>query len=294
VREQNTRPGQSGHPRQGFEDSEGLRDLLNRLDRGGRGAWRDDPEVAALMRHAAQKYAALAHKHGLDPWEAATAAFDAMRNPSVREAADPWAMVTHAVRITCVSEERGQGLLCSTSRARRPNYSVFHDAERFSDRENVLTDYHPAFQTPPPDAAFDGEDEPAPPHAGDEVTNVASAVEDTIALFSRLGWGPSIARAGVEYVCARLAESASRASAFEALRRDYHARVLLGLSGSSWLAMLRTVLGDPDPDLAYTRSGRGVLLRLLIGESLRALLTDDDLLAEVVLSAPGHPGRRRD
>lgn len=296
MREQNIRPGQSSQPRQGFEDSEGLRALLNRLHSTGRGAWRDDPEAAALMRHAAQKYAALATKHGLDPWEAATAAFDAMRNPSVREAADPWAMVTHAVRITCVSEERGQGLLCSTSRARRPTYSVFHDAERFSDRENLLTDYHPAFQTPPPDAAYDDEPEaePGPSSTGEERTSIASAVEDTIALFTLLGWPASTARAGIEYVCTRLAESSSRSSAFEALRRDYHARVLMGITGPSWLALLRTVLGHPDPDLTHTSAGRGVLLRLLIGEPLRVLLSDDSLLAEVVLSAPGHLGRRRD
>lgn len=287
MREQNTGPRQ---PQQGYEDSEGLRALLDRLNRGGHGAWRDDPEVAALMRHAAHKYAALARKHGLDPWEAATAAFDAMRNPSVRNASDPWAMVTHAVRVTCIAEERGQGLLCSTGRARRPNYSMFHDAERFSDRENLLTDYHPAFQTPPPDD--DEESEPTGVDA--ETTSVASAVEDTIALFSLLGWSPATARAGVEYVCTRLAESSSRTSAFEALRRDYPARVLLGIPGPSWLAMLRAVLGNTDPDLAHTATGRGVLLRLLIGEPLRALLSDDALLAEVVLSAPGHPGRRRD
>jgi hypothetical protein len=295
MREQNIRTGQSrasGHPRQGFEDSEGLRALLNRLHSTGRAAWRNDPEVAALMRHAAQKYAALAKKHGLDPWEAATAAFDAMRNPSVRDASDPWAMVTHAVRITCIAEERGQGLLCSTGRARRPQYSGFHDAERFSDRENLLTDYHPAFQTPPPDV--DDDEEPESSGAGEEPTSIASAVEDTIALFTLLGWPASTARAGAEYVCSRLAESASRSSAFEALRRDYPARVLLGVSGPSWLAMLRTVLGNPDPDLAHTSAGRGVLLRLLIGEPLRDLLSDDALLAEVVLSAPGHPGRRRD
>ncbi|MBN9178777.1 MAG: hypothetical protein J0I43_15600 [Microbacterium sp.] len=273
--------------RQGFEDSEGLRALLNRLYEAGRGAWREDPEAAALMRHAAEKYAALAKKHGLDPWEAAGAAFDAMRNASVRNADDPWAMVTHAVRITCVAEERGQGLLCSTGRARRPHYSVFHDAERFSDRENVLTDYHPAFQTPPPD------DEPEP-DAGGQTTSVGSAVEDTIALFTLLGWPAATARAGIEYVCARLAEASSRAAAFEALRRDYHARVLLGVPGPSWVAMLRTVLGNPDPDLAHIGAGRGVLLRLLIGEPLRALLADDRLLAEVVLSTPGSPGRRRE
>lgn len=287
------RPGFEGH---GFEDSEGLRALLNRLHSRGRGAWRDDPEAAVLMRHAAQKYAALARKHGLDPWEAATAAFDAMRNPSVREAADPWAMVTHAVRITCVSEERGQGLLCSTNRARRANYSGFHDAERFSDRENLLTDYHPAFQTPPPDLNDDDEEQEPPEAAGagEETTSVASAVEDTIGLFTWLGWPASTARAGVEYICARLAESSSRTSAFEALRRDYHARALLDLPGASWLAMLRVVLGNPDPDLAYTAAGRGVLLRLLIDEPLRVLLSDDSVFVEVVLSAPRHTGRRRE
>lgn len=55
--------------RQGFEESEGLRVLLTRLHAQGQGAWRDDPEAAALMRHAADRYAALARKHGLDPWE---------------------------------------------------------------------------------------------------------------------------------------------------------------------------------------------------------------------------------
>jgi hypothetical protein len=54
--------------RRGFEHSEGLRALLTRLHEQGRGAWRADPEVTALMRHAAERYAALAKKHGLDPW----------------------------------------------------------------------------------------------------------------------------------------------------------------------------------------------------------------------------------
>lgn len=274
--------------RRGFEDSEGLRALLIRLHEEGRSAWQADPEVPALMRHAAEKYAALAKRHGLDPWEAASAAFHAMLAPSVRAADDPWAMVTRAVQVTCVAEERGQGLLCSTGRARRPQYSVFHDAERFSDRENLLTDYHPAFQI----AAFELEEDEADAIAssGEESTGVDSAIEDTIALFTLLGWPTPLARAGVEYVCTRLTESSSRSSAFESLRRDAHGRLLLGLTGPSWLAMLRTVLGNPDPDLAHTSAGRGVLLRLLIGEPLRLLLTDDAVLAEVVLSAPGHPG----
>lgn len=272
-------------PRARFEDPEGLRALLDRLHAAGRGSWRDDPEAAALMRHAAEKYAALARKHGLDPWEAAAAAFDAMRSASVRRAEDPWAMVTRAVQVTCIAEERANGLLCSVHQARRPKYSVFHDAERFSDRENLLTDYHPAFRVEDPEP--DDEDEP---EAGPETsTSVATAVEEAIALLALLGWEPGIARAGVEYVASRLAEASSRAAAFEALRRDRHARALLDLPGTSWTTLLRSLLGAPDPALAHTNAGRGVLLRLLIGEPLRALLLDDELVLAVSLAAPRRP-----
>ena len=269
-----------------FEDSEALRALLNRLHQAGRGAWRDDPEAAALMRHAADKYAALARKHGLDPWEAAAAAFEAMRGAATRRAEDPWAVVTRAVQVTCIGEERGNGLLVSVHQARRPRYSVFHDAERFSDRENPLSDYHPAFHADPfadhgPEVE-EPEDSPAEP-----VTTVAAAVEDTIAFFSLLGWEPGTARAAVEYVTARLAEAASRSSAFEGLRRDRQARALLDLPGASWSALLRIVLGTPDPAFAHTNAGRGVLLRLLIGEPLRALLLDDGLVLAAGLAAQG-------
>lgn len=276
--------------RPAFVDSEGLRALLTRLHEAGRGAWRDDPEAAALMRHAAEKYAGLARKHGLDPWEAAAAAFDAMRNPSTQRATDPWAMVTRAVQVTCIAEEKANGMLCSVHQARRPRFSGFHDAQRFSDRENLLTDYHPAFAVDP----FDADAEPEPVDPAEGSTGVESAVEDGIALFALLGWPPRTARAGVEYVCARLAEASSRGAAYEALRRDYHARVLLGIPGTAWLAMLRVLLGNPDPDLTHTTAGRGVLLRLLVGEPLRALLSDELLLAEVALTAPSDPGRRRE
>lgn len=284
----------SHEARRGFEDSEGLRTLLTRLHAAGGGAWREDPEAAALMRHAAERYAALARKHGLDPWEAAAAAFDAMRNPSTRRADDPWAMVTRAVQITCIAEERANGLLCSVHQARRPRYSVFHDAERFSDRENPLPDYHPAFRTGSFADTF-GEDAAktdAAPVEGS--TGVRSAVEDTIALLTLLGWPGETARTGVEYVCTRLAESSSRTSAFEALRRDRHARVLLDMSAESWSGLLRVILGVPGPDLAHTAAGRGVLLRLLIGEPLRLLLRDDDLVLAVTLTAPRTVGGERD
>ncbi|WOF21936.1 hypothetical protein N8K70_11140 [Microbacterium betulae] len=266
-----------------FENSEALRALLNRLHRAGRGAWRNDPEAAALMEHAANKYAALARKHGLDPWEAASAAFEAMRGAATRRAEDPWAVVTRAVQVTCTAEERGNGLLCSVHQARRPKYSVFHDAERFSDRENPLPDYHPAFCFDPFTDTDDLDDERP---VRERPMNVTAAVEDTIAFLSWVGWAPSTARAVVEYITTRLAESVSRASAFEVLRRDRQARALLDLPGASWTALLRIMLGNPDPTLAHTNAGRGMLRRLLIGQPLRALLTDDDLVITAGLAAP--------
>ena len=93
-----------------FRTSEGLRALLEHLAEHG---WRNNPQAKQLLEFAAERFAPLARKHGLDVWEAASAAFDVMRTPAARNAADPWAVVTHAVRITCIYEERAQGLLLS-------------------------------------------------------------------------------------------------------------------------------------------------------------------------------------
>ena len=44
--------------------------------------------------------------------------------------------------------------------------------------------------------------------------------------------------------------------------------------------------GKPHPALAATSAGRGVLLRLLIGETIPMLLRDDDLVLTICLAAP--------
>lgn len=269
-----------------FEHPESLRRLLIRLDQAGPGAWRTDPDATKLMQHAATKYAALAKKHGLDPWEAATAAFEAMRTASVRRADDPWAVITRAVQITCIAEGRAHGLLCSVHQARRPRYSQFHDAERFSDRENQLTDYHPAFHATT--SPFDEDENP-----DDNTHGVGTAVSDTILMFNLLGWDPRVARAAVEYVCARLAESSSRAGAYESLRRDRHARALLDLPADTWFRMLRIMLGTPDAHLAGTNAGRGLLLRLLIGEPLSYLLHDNELVKTIIRAVPAPQHRQQ-
>lgn len=271
-----------------FTTGEGLRILLTRIHDAGKAAWRSDRDVPALMDYTATKYAPLARKHGLDAWEAASAAFDVMRTPSVLRANDPWGVVTRAVQITCIAEARANGMLCSTHQARRPQFSVFHDAERFSDRENPLTDYHPAFHHHDHDSEV-GHD-PVSPES--EQVLAVSAVSDTVALFTALGWPEPTVKASIDYICERLARAGNRATAFEALRRDKHARALLDLPASSWHGLLRTVLGNPEPVYVGTSHGRGVLLRLLIGEPVPVLLRDDDLVLTITASIPVRGGGR--
>lgn len=261
-----------------FADPEGLRATLTRLHDAGPGAWRHDAEAAELMRFAADRYAALARKYGLEPADAAVAAFEAMLNDATRTADDPWAVVTVAVRITLIAENRAHGLLTSTDRARRPEYSTFHDAERFSDRENELADYHPALRTVP---AWDDDSSPAPDR---ESSTALWVVDDMVTLLTVLSWPGEAAQAGVEYVAARLADIGDRVSAYETLRRDKSARALLDLPHESWIGLLRIVLGHPNSPTLTAR--RGALVRLLIGDTLSDLLADDEL---VLASAAANP-----
>ncbi len=273
-----------------FTTGEGLRALLNRLAEGGEDAWVHDPVARDLMEFAADKYRALARKHKLDTWEAVTAAFDAMQYRSTREANDPWAIITHAVRITCVYEERAQGLLCSVHQARRAHVSALHDPERFSERDTALADYHPAFHTTdvrPSDLEPEPRDSLGSAQA---CMSAGSAAEDAIAMLCLLDWPTDTARAAVEHVCGALMKAGTRQSAYETLRRDRHARALLDLPRRSWAALLKALLGNPHPAYVATSSGRGVLLRLLLGETLDLLLRDDDLILALALAAPNGGG----
>ena len=235
---------QTANGAEDFTTGEGLRALLNRLFESGEDAWVHDPVVRDLMEFAADKYAALARKHKLDTWEAVTAAFDAMQYRSTREANDPWAIITHAVRITCVYEERAQGLLCSVHQARRAHVSVFHDPERFCDRDTPLADYHPAFHTPDPhndpnELDDDGDERVG---SGQACRSATSAAEDAIVLLGLLGWPADVARASVEHVCGALMKAGTRQSAVEALRRDRHALALLDLPRRSWTVLLLSLI----------------------------------------------------
>ena len=96
-----------------FATAEGLRHLLQRLhdlDSVGYWSWRTDPEAEQLMRFTIRKYRWLAINHHCEPEDSAYAAFEAMRTRAVRMAEDPWAVVTRAVQVSLIAEERANGL----------------------------------------------------------------------------------------------------------------------------------------------------------------------------------------
>jgi hypothetical protein len=268
--------------------------LLVRLAYAGPQGWSSDPEAADLMAFAMDKYAALAHKHGYQPADAAIAAFDAMRTRAVRVAEDPWAVVTRAVELTLIYERRADGLLCSTHQARRETAMDLHDAERFSDREADLAAFHPAFAIDAPQESLnldDGLDEEPDEDDEDEPTSAYLAVDDAVAVLVSLRWPQDVARTGIEYICSRLIRSGNRETAFQALRRDRHARALLDVDQRAWLVFLRVILGHQHPARRHTAAGRGVLLRLLIGDDPEDLLADRALVAQIV--SIRQPGWRR-
>lgn len=272
-------PTLTTNPGDGPEDyrtSEGLRALLIRLHETK--TWRSDPVARELMAYVEQKYAPLATRHHLDTWEAASAAFEAMLRSSTWNARDPWAVLTRAVQITCIAEERAQGMLCSVNRARRAEYSVFHDAERFTERETPLTDYHPVFHTTDTHPGID--------ETPETTSTAMMAIDDAVALLTLLGWPGEITPPAVEYICQILAERGDRRTAFEALRRAQQALAMFDMPATAWTGLLSIILGNPNPAKAATRHGHGLLLRLVIGETPATLLCDDDLVLAISVSAP--------
>lgn len=268
-----------------FTTSEGLRMLLIRLHSDGPDAWRDDPDAADLMVYTMDKYGALARKHGLTEADAAVAAFEVMRTRSARNAGDPWAVVTRAVQLALTYEARANGMLCSVGRAKRPESAGLHDAERFSDRDTPIHEYHPAFNVPADDVLAVTAAQSDERMEGDP-TNAFVALDRAVEVFIELGWPDETARTGIEYICNRLMRTDSRPTAFEYLRRDRHARALFDLDQRCWLAMLRAVLGNQHPDREHTAAGRGLLLLLVID------YTVDDVLAMPSVTDPISAGVR--
>lgn len=263
-----------------FETSTGLRRLLIRLRVSGPHAWEHDPEARELMIYTARKYQALALKHRCDPTAGAAAAFEAMRTYAVRTAEDPWAVVTMAVKVSLIAEERATGLLCSVDQARRAEVSRHHDVRRFSETDADLPNILPVLAVVPAAPRDTGSPPVIRPTTAYEAVNVA------INIFASLGWPRDTATCLLDYIGARLVESGSRTRTHTALRRDESARALLDIDQTVWSTVLRIILGNPNPDEVFTSDGHGILLRLLIGHHVSELLGDDLLVFDIRETAP--------
>ena len=274
-----------------FATAEGLRQVLTRLhdlDSAGHWAWRSDPEAERLMSFAIRKYRWLAANHHCEPDDAGYAAFDAMRTRAVRTAEDPWAVVTRAVQVSLIAEERATGLLCSNAQARRHVMGGRHDARRFCEYDNDVLEYHPALRT----TALAGSTPQESTHPGSvsgqdaTPTTPAQAADMIIALFTSLGWPENTVACAVDYVLSRLSESKNRPAAHSLLRRDEIGRASLDLDRSAWSTLLRLVLGAPEPEHRHTVAGHGLLALFLCGYTPVDFLADDALVAEISRTAP--------
>ncbi len=246
-----------------FASSAGLRALLDRLHAAGAGAWRQEPDATALLAYTIERYAPLASSWHRDPSEAASAAFLAMIHDGVRRAADPWAVVTRAVQISLSAENHAERHLTSTEKARRDQHAERETPIRAGELTDTLT-----FSMFGPDREPDTE----------------PAIADAIVLLRLLGWPEMVAGAVVEYVATRLADAGSIPAAYETLRRDTAIRAQLDLDRTAWTGLLGVLLGGHPQPGRPTR--KGVLARLLLGESVRDLLDDTGLVRAVLDCRP--------
>jgi hypothetical protein len=249
----------------GFATAEGLRTVLNRLHAAGDGAWKSDPEARELVLFATAKYRRLAAKWGRDEADAAHAAFLAMTAATTRHADDPWAVVTTAVARTLKAETRADRHMISTERARHPGKLIDDPPIRAGEHEEFVFDI---LRTPMHAPAQDHKEG-------------LPWVDEAARFLIVLGWPQTAAEASVEYVTDRLATAGNRDTAFESLRRDASIPAQLDIPSSSWTHLVRLLLGSKS--VAGVPSSRGILARVLMGDTAATLLTDDTL----VLAAAG-------
>lgn len=259
-----------------FATGEGLRALLRRLGQAEAGAsWRTDPEARQLAEYTVSKYARLCRKWQRDPAEAATAAFLAMQGDYILTAADPWAIVTVAVRATVIAERNADLLLISTERARQKDTGLLEAPVRAGDHEEYLYDI-----VAPDPVEPDGE------------SGLLDRVQRTATLLLvSLGWDVETAAAGVEYVATRLLVTMNATRAYEQLRHDDTLPALLDVPTDSWRAILRILLGVRGEHGVPGR--RGLFARIAIlppelstAERVAQLLEDDDLVLAIFQARP--------
>ena len=263
--------------RERFADSEYLRQILIRVCDTPDG-WRTDPEVDDLIRYAATRFTQLAVKHGLEPTDALSGVFEAMRLPSVRFGVDPWGVIVTAVATTFHAWQFAEEALTSLDTARRGGLAGCR-VVRFCERDPHTWEQDPGLAVHMP-VADDDDD-----LAGDEGPSIPEQAQILAGLFTSRGWPVAGTRIGIEIILRKLADAGSRPTAYEGLRREKRWRVICGLPGASWTGLLRLLLGSPG--VQVTPLQRGVLVRWAVGETIPQLASDPHLGAAITRLAPG-------
>jgi len=267
----NTAAGLDGDAR--FLDDAYLRRVLLRLYAKGGDGWRVDPEAEALIRLCVERFTPLCRKHGLDPADGGAAAFEAMRTPAAVFGDDPWAVIVHAVATTLAAWRFAQDALCSEQTARRGGLSGCCPY-RYGDQADGVFDHHPAFVTSGGPGL-------------DSARTIAGRAAALGRLFAAHGWPLDATTTAVDVVLGRLAEAGSRPAAYEQLRRERRWCAVSGLPARSWTGLLRLLLGSPADWAGVAERGRGVLLRLALGETLADLAADEVLGRRIRQACPG-------
>jgi len=274
-----------------FTTGEGLRILLLRLHMDGPASWSTDPEATELIEFCMAKYASMAKKYRQTPHDAAFAAFDVLRAPATAEADDPWGVVTRAVQLSLMAEDRANGLLCDQSRARRLLTSDQHDATRFSDYEldgarSIETITGEVVSVDP--ALLDHLDatETLVASRPSQVATIETrtALDLAAKILAGFGWKVTHARACLDYITERLTITGDRTRTFEYLRRDKTALGRFDLELRQWTALCAVVLGHPHHPALAVRDG--LLERLMRGQRTAKMLADERFVRALVAASP--------
>ena len=205
------------------------------------------------------------------------ACFEAMRLPAVRFGDDPWGVLVKAVMTTFRAAEFADDALTSLDTARRGGLSGCR-VERFCERETSVWERDPGFAFNMPDNL--GETTESGSH---DRSSIQEQAEQLAGLFAAHGWASNEVAVHIELVMRLLAEYGSRPRAYEVLRRSQHWRVFTGLPARSWTGLLRILLGKPG---GPGNLGKGILVRVQLGETIAHLEADNSLVAMIRDASP--------
>lgn len=245
-----------------FTTGEGLRELLTELNEHN--AWATSPAAAELMVYATQKYTPIAKAWHREPADAAYEAFVAMRQRTTLRADDPWAVITRAVALGIAAEVHADRNMTSQDKARRPSKRPSEEPMRAGHYEEFFYDVHPHAHS-----LYARE-------TSDEDDSADRVIRATCVFLVLTDWAARPVEQAVDYIAHRVTGLSSRDSAVEIVSKERHIAIRLGYGPDEWAALVRLVIGTKT---GKRKTGQyGLFARVLLGDDVADLLSDDDLV----------------